>query len=104
MGLLDGRVALITGGAQGLGFAIATRYVAEGAQVVLADLDGDAAVEAATAFGAAGFGVRADVADPDDVAGMVATAAPSSAAVARYGRPAIPSGPALSETATSASV
>jgi 3-oxoacyl-[acyl-carrier protein] reductase len=74
MGLLDGKVALVTGGAQGLGLAIATRYVAEGAQVVLADLDGDAAVGAASAFGAAGFGVRADVVEPDDVSGMIATA------------------------------
>ncbi|WP_131830456.1 SDR family NAD(P)-dependent oxidoreductase, partial [Mycolicibacterium diernhoferi] len=32
MGLLDGRTAVITGGAQGIGFAIAERFVAEGAR------------------------------------------------------------------------
>jgi 3-oxoacyl-[acyl-carrier protein] reductase len=48
MPLLDGRTAVVTGGAQGIGFAIAERYVAEGARVVLGDLDPaatDAAVE-----------------------------------------------------------
>ena len=39
MPLLDGRTAVVTGGAQGIGFAIAERYVAEGARVVLGDLD-----------------------------------------------------------------
>lgn len=39
MGKLDGRVALVTGGLRGIGLAIATRFVAEGAQVLLADLD-----------------------------------------------------------------
>ena len=42
MALLDGRTAVITGGAQGIGFAIAERFVAEGARVVLGDLDLDA--------------------------------------------------------------
>ena len=46
MPLLDGRTAVVTGGAQGIGFAIAERYVAEGARVVLGDLD-LAATEAA---------------------------------------------------------
>ena len=48
MSLLDGRTAVVTGGAQGIGFAIAERYVAEGARVVLGDLDlgaSEAAVE-----------------------------------------------------------
>ncbi|MDT5080401.1 MAG: 3-oxoacyl-[acyl-carrier protein] reductase, partial [Mycobacterium sp.] len=46
MPLLNGRTAVVTGGAQGIGFAIAERYVAEGARVVLGDLD-LAATEAA---------------------------------------------------------
>ena len=73
MGLLDGRVALVTGGAQGLGLAIAQRFTAEGATCVVADLDADAA--AAAAAGLAGAtSVRANVVDEDDVAAMVAHA------------------------------
>ena len=41
MGLLDGRTAVITGGAQGLGYAIAEAFVREGANVVLGDLNAD---------------------------------------------------------------
>ena len=36
---LDGKVAVITGGARGIGLAIAQRYAAEGARVVIADLN-----------------------------------------------------------------
>ena len=39
MPLLAGRTAIVTGGAQGLGFAIAEQFVAEGARVVIGDLD-----------------------------------------------------------------
>jgi 3-oxoacyl-[acyl-carrier protein] reductase len=46
MGLLEGKIAVVTGGAQGIGLAIAKRFVAEGAKVVLGDLD-LAATEAA---------------------------------------------------------
>jgi 3-oxoacyl-[acyl-carrier protein] reductase len=38
MSLLDGQTAVVTGGAQGIGFAIAERYIAEGARVVLGDV------------------------------------------------------------------
>ena len=38
---LEGRVALITGGASGIGLAIAERYIEEGARVVVADLNHD---------------------------------------------------------------
>ncbi len=63
MALLDGRTAVITGGAQGIGFAIAERFVAEGARVVLGDLDLDATADAAKRLGGAGSAaaVRCDV-------------------------------------------
>ena len=53
MGLLNGRVAVITGGAQGLGLAIARRFVDEGARVVLGDVNLDATQAAADALGGA---------------------------------------------------
>ncbi len=43
MDLLEDRSAVVTGGAQGFGSAIAERFVAEGARVVIADIDLDAA-------------------------------------------------------------
>jgi rhamnulose-1-phosphate aldolase/alcohol dehydrogenase len=66
---LSGRVALITGAAGGIGRAIAARFAEEGAHVVLADLDGAAARETASAIGAAVRAperVRAVAADATD--------------------------------------
>ncbi|MDT7732267.1 MAG: 3-oxoacyl-[acyl-carrier protein] reductase, partial [Mycobacterium sp.] len=51
MSLLTGQTAVITGGAQGLGFAIAERFIAEGARVVLGDLDLGATEAAAKQLG-----------------------------------------------------
>ena len=48
MALLAGRTAVVTGGAQGLGLAIAETFIAEGARVILGDLN----VEATSAAGA----------------------------------------------------
>jgi NAD(P)-dependent dehydrogenase (short-subunit alcohol dehydrogenase family) len=59
MGALEGKVAIVTGGAQGIGAAIARGLAAEGAEVVVADLEPPEG------------GVRADVASEDDVARMV---------------------------------
>ncbi len=70
MGLLEGKVALVTGAAQGLGLAIAERYTAEGARVVIADLDADAAADAAAGLAGASS-VRANVVDEGDVQAMV---------------------------------
>jgi glucose 1-dehydrogenase len=48
---LEDKVAIVTGGARGIGFAIAKRYAAEGARVVIADIDGTAGERAAAALG-----------------------------------------------------
>jgi NAD(P)-dependent dehydrogenase (short-subunit alcohol dehydrogenase family) len=64
MGGLDGKVAVVTGGAQGIGRAIAEGLAAEGARIVVADLKG--AEEAAATF-ADGVGIAADVSSEADV-------------------------------------
>jgi D-sorbitol dehydrogenase (acceptor) len=58
---LEGKVAVITGGARGIGAAIAARYAAEGAQVVVADLLADDAAATAKAIGHKAFPVAVDV-------------------------------------------
>lgn len=65
----QGRIALVTGAASGIGKAIATRLAAEGACVVVADLDLDKARAAAAELGNddAAIGVAANVADADAV-------------------------------------
>jgi 3-oxoacyl-[acyl-carrier protein] reductase len=79
--LLTGQTAVITGGAQGLGFAIAQQFVAEGARVVLGDMNLEATEVAAKQLGGAdrAAAVRCDVTSADDVDGLVA------AAVDRFG-------------------
>ena len=58
---LDGRVALVTGGASGIGLASARRLAAEGMRVCVVDIDGDAAASVAESVG--GIAVQCDVSD-----------------------------------------
>ncbi len=81
MARLDGRTALVSGGASGIGKAIAQLYLEEGAQVVITDINADAlklAVDALSSFGPVS-GVCGDVRSMDDAAEMVREA------VARHG-------------------
>ena len=74
MGMLEGRTAIVTGGARGIGLAIARRYVAEGAQVVIADIDESTGKAAAAALGAAARFVRTDVGAAGDARNVIAEA------------------------------
>ena len=76
-GRLDGKVAVITGAASGIGRASARRFAAEGAHVVVADLDEAGGKTQAEEVG--GLFVRADVTSADDVQAMYA------AAIERFG-------------------
>lgn len=76
---LPGRVAIVTGAASGLGRGIAQRFAAEGARVVIADVDVDGGEALAAALGNDAIFVRTDVSDPDQVGALVA------ATVAKFG-------------------
>lgn len=72
--LLTDKVAIVTGGGRGIGSAIAARLAAEGATVVIGDLDQQGAEARAAEIGAAGgnaLGMRLDVADTESVARAV---------------------------------
>jgi NAD(P)-dependent dehydrogenase (short-subunit alcohol dehydrogenase family) len=72
----DGKVAIVTGSAGGIGEAYARALAAEGANVVVADVDADRGEKVASDIG--GLFVRTDVGDPESVEAM------SAAAIERY--------------------
>src|SRR6476619_6734635 len=71
-GRLDGKTAVITGGCSGIGLATGRRFAAEGARVVIGDLDEERGPGIAGELG--GAFIRANVTDPDDVRAMFAFA------------------------------
>lgn len=81
MSLLTGQAAVVTGGAQGLGYGIAERFIAEGARVMIGDLDLAATEAAVERLGGADVAaaVRCDVTQSDEVQALV------QAAVERFG-------------------
>ena len=80
MTLLTDKIAVVTGGAQGLGLAMAREFVAAGAKVVIGDLDGDRAHEAAEGLDGEAVGLACDVVDAAQVQALI------DAAVERWGR------------------
>ncbi len=76
MSLLSGQIAVVTGGAQGLGFAIAERFVAEGARVVLGDVNLQATESAVKQLGGTdvAVAVRCDVTQAGEVHALLQTA------------------------------
>jgi 2-hydroxycyclohexanecarboxyl-CoA dehydrogenase len=71
---LEGRRALVTGGAQGIGAAISRRLAAEGAEVVVGDINTEGAASVASEIGA--DAVALDVTDPEAAAAVVAEHGP----------------------------
>lgn len=75
MGRLDGKAAVITGAAQGIGALMAKAMAAEGAKVLVTDVqDTSGAVEAITEAGGTACGMKVDVTSNDDLAAMVEAA------------------------------
>jgi NAD(P)-dependent dehydrogenase (short-subunit alcohol dehydrogenase family) len=76
----EGRVAVVTGGASGIGAETARRLAAEGAKVIVADVRGDAAELVAKEMGDSALAIRTDVSQEADIAAAV------DLAVAEFGR------------------
>mgnify|MGYP001332508844 CR=1 FL=1 len=79
-GRLEGKTCLITGAGRGIGAAIARRLAADGANVTVVDLNGEAAEQVASELGDRGLGIGADVADRAAVRGAI------ERTVERFGR------------------
>lgn len=79
-GLLDGKVAIVTGGTSGIGLATVERFVAEGAKVAIADIQDELGESTAARFGDAALYVHTDVTDENAIEALVA------ATVARFGK------------------
>ena len=69
---LEDKIAIVTGGASGFGRGICELFAAEGAKVMVADINGQGAREVAKSLGKAAAHVACDVANKADVARMVA--------------------------------
>lgn len=74
MGQFEGKVALITGAARGIGYASAEKFAEGGADIALCDMDADAATQAASTlakdFGVRAIGIGCDVTDEQQVDAM----------------------------------
>jgi NAD(P)-dependent dehydrogenase (short-subunit alcohol dehydrogenase family) len=70
---LDGKVAVVTGGAQGIGFAIARRLVASGARVSLWDMNAELLASAVAELGQAASSVTVNITDADAIAAATAS-------------------------------
>ena len=66
----DKPIALVTGGAQGIGFASAEALAADGARIVLADINADGVAAAARALGGDAVGIACDMGDPEQISAL----------------------------------
>jgi 2-dehydro-3-deoxy-L-rhamnonate dehydrogenase (NAD+) len=80
---LDGRIAVVTGGAQGIGYAIAQRFLSSGAKLVLWDINAAAVEKAGDELAKGGGGVLTDRVDIADLANVEAAVASTVKALGR---------------------
>lgn len=71
MGRLEGKAAVVTGGARGIGEGIVRGFVSEGARCVIADIDTDAGQRLAAELGRSTVFVRCDVTSEDDIVAAI---------------------------------